>query len=709
MKLMVKPQKIESEGVIETQEFGIRFNAKLVKILSDGLYSDKITALLRELAANATDAHTENDKSSTPIDINLPSQLDPTFYIRDYGKGLSPEQIKEVYTIYGESTKEDSNDAIGCLGLGSKTPFCYNTRSCTVNSWYDGIHYIYTAYLNEEGMPVLSKLSEEPSTEPSGIKISLSVNKNDIGNFAEKAKAVFRYYKVKPRFLGNRITPSEIKYVFQGKGWALREQNNYQDFWTAIAVMGQIGYPITLNDANLTDIMKQLLGCKVDLFFDIGELDIEASREGLSFDTRTKTNIVKKLQQVCSEIEILITSKISTSKSMWDARCNFKDLNGTLPQAFFKVITKTNIEWDKKKLFPNTYSYKWEVSTTDEITYYEARTNYSSTAITSVGSHKTKHLDVDRKVKFVDADLKTGNIKRIKDWIIENNFKEPVYLLSFDDTIVKQRWMDEIGILSSDVELASSLQVSNVPVATVRNPGVKRGHSTAVMKWKSYDIFKTKCWENTQYDLANGGMYSEINNFDLVLPTQKEMHPMHVSTVKDHLTTLGITTSDLYGIKSATLPKVSKSGGTWKTFYQLCEETINSFLKTHNLKDYMLAVMELGKIGNYDYSSGTNIYHLSKSTILDLKGKVKPKTVFANYIEKVEEYDKLLKVKDKFDAISGIKGLMDIKTLQKSTLPKYDLQKEQRTVYQTYPILRHLSATIDKKDIDHVAIYINNV
>ena len=96
-------------NVGEIGEFRIRNSAKAFNILSSGLYANKIRAIVRELSCNAVDSHTAAGKQDTPFDVHLPNQLDPTFSIRDYGTGLTHEQVQSIYTTYFESTKTESN------------------------------------------------------------------------------------------------------------------------------------------------------------------------------------------------------------------------------------------------------------------------------------------------------------------------------------------------------------------------------------------------------------------------------------------------------------------------------------------------------------------------------------------------------------------------------------------------------------------------
>ena len=51
---------VERTGLADDGRFKIAFNAKMAKILADGIYSDKITSIIRELSCNAVDSHVES-------------------------------------------------------------------------------------------------------------------------------------------------------------------------------------------------------------------------------------------------------------------------------------------------------------------------------------------------------------------------------------------------------------------------------------------------------------------------------------------------------------------------------------------------------------------------------------------------------------------------------------------------------------------------
>lgn len=154
-------------NVGQVGEFRIRNSAKAFNILSSGLYANKIRAIIRELSCNAVDSHVAAGNTDTSFDVHLPSSFEPWFSIRDYGTGLDREQVTNIYTTYFESTKTNSNDFIGALGLGSKSPFSY-TDNFTIVAIKDGNKGVYTAFLNDEGVPSIALMNEESSNEPTG-------------------------------------------------------------------------------------------------------------------------------------------------------------------------------------------------------------------------------------------------------------------------------------------------------------------------------------------------------------------------------------------------------------------------------------------------------------------------------------------------------------------------------------------------------------
>ena len=143
MKINQSFNNIEKSNLlIEGKQFSIDITPHAFQVLSGGMYKDRIGAIIRELSCNAWDSHVEAQNTKQPFDIFIPSKLSPVFYIRDYGTGLTKDEIETIYTCYFKSTKADTNKQLGCFGLGSKTPLSY-TDQFSVTSCKDGKKYLY--------------------------------------------------------------------------------------------------------------------------------------------------------------------------------------------------------------------------------------------------------------------------------------------------------------------------------------------------------------------------------------------------------------------------------------------------------------------------------------------------------------------------------------------------------------------------------------
>jgi hypothetical protein len=304
-------------NVGEIGEFRIRNSAKAFNILSSGLYANKIRAIVRELSCNAVDSHTAAGKQDTPFDVHLPNQLEPWFAIRDYGTGLNHDQVTNIYTTYFESTKTASNEFIGALGLGSKSPFSY-TDNFTVTAIQNGVKGIYTAFINDQGVPSIALMTTEETTEPSGVEVKFSVNDRwDFSKFVDEARNVYTYFALRPVITGiNNFHFRDVEYDTKD---IVPGVHSYKNGGRSVAIMGNIAYPIEVPNADQTlGDLRHLLGCGLEMHFAIGEVDFQASREGLSYIPQTINSIKTKLEAVNAQLAVHIAKEADAIANLWD-------------------------------------------------------------------------------------------------------------------------------------------------------------------------------------------------------------------------------------------------------------------------------------------------------------------------------------------------------------------------------------------------------
>lgn len=288
---------------LESLGFRIKASVKAFAVLSDKLYTHKIRAIIRELSTNASDAH-KLAGHTKPFKVQIPSQLDPRFVIRDFGPGLSHEDVIEVFTVYFASTKDQSNDYTGALGLGCKSPFSYGSRSFTVVSYHGGFKTTYNMVL-EKGEPKCHVVTHTESDEPSGLEITVHAQNFDIDEWEDEASEVYRsFMDVRPEF------NSDFKISYYPS----------EDFQKGArcchVIMGNIMYPVP--GELYKDRAFYAMSHGPVFHFPLGALDIQPSREALSLDEATKDALIERFEKYDAEIRAEIQQKLDAAKTRRD-------------------------------------------------------------------------------------------------------------------------------------------------------------------------------------------------------------------------------------------------------------------------------------------------------------------------------------------------------------------------------------------------------
>ena len=354
---------IEADSSMPTSKFKIHDDnlAKVFKILRSNLYSNKILAVIREYSTNGYDANVDNGCGTTPLQITIPTVFEPTFKIRDNGKGLSEHDIFHIYSSYGASTKENTNDQVGTLGMGSKSGFAY-ANSFTITSYHGGTKSVYEAYIDETEVGAISKMHEEPSDEPTGVEITIAVLSKDIYEFQRTAKEFFRWFSPMPEFKGHQL--AEIIQESKNGLTAIIDNDkftmyNNSSFYynnsneNLYVKMGNICYPV---------LNKQNLDCSwfnrqhfIVLNVPIGDVSFTASRESLEMTPMTLETIQKSLEELKKEIISTYQDAIDACKTPFETICHYY----TMP-ALPKSILNHKLIWNNVELptqLPQHFSY----------------------------------------------------------------------------------------------------------------------------------------------------------------------------------------------------------------------------------------------------------------------------------------------------------------------------------------------------------------
>lgn len=337
-----------------TGEFRIKQSAAAFRILSSSLYSNKIRAIIRELSTNALDSHIEAGKKDVPFEVHLPSVLEPWFAVKDFGMGLTGDQVVNIYTTYFESTKSESNELIGGLGLGSKSPFSYSDNF-TVTAIKNGTQRIYSAFINELGVPSIAEMNEMLTDEGNGVEVKFSViDRYDYNTFLYEAQEVYSWFTNKPNIIGIEFDHKSIQYKEQNVVPGVSVLHSSRAI--SVAVMGNIAYPLDKIPEKEKHFgnLAYLLDCGLVLTFNIGELDFAASREYLSYIPLTINSIRSKLELLNSNLVNHITSKVAEIEGDWDKALYL--YNNTRENLYHAAVVKYVAD-TKFKLYDSNRSY----------------------------------------------------------------------------------------------------------------------------------------------------------------------------------------------------------------------------------------------------------------------------------------------------------------------------------------------------------------
>jgi hypothetical protein len=273
-----KPRTIEVDalGGYERRVFSIKPNGQAFRTLIDGLYSNKIGAVVRELWANAIDSHVEAGQTR-PFQVDVPTLLDPTFRIRDFGVSLSHDDVMVLYSTIFESTKRETNDQVGEKGLGSKSPFAYGDTFMVV-AYLDGLKRTYVANIMDDDLPEIRHLSTELTDEPQGFEVSIPVGSQDFRKFEREILRMLLATDTRPEVSGLSITVPEP--VLAGDGWRIFGQSF--DMGEFAVRQGCVMYSVPTVHTQIA--YGHLFVADVP----IGSCETTASRESLSMDAETE-------------------------------------------------------------------------------------------------------------------------------------------------------------------------------------------------------------------------------------------------------------------------------------------------------------------------------------------------------------------------------------------------------------------------------------
>lgn len=434
---------IESTLVGEEIAMGIdtKSLAFLQKVLTD-LYSDPILAVIREYSTNAWDSHVEAGQQRS-IEVQTPSSLTPFFKVRDYGIGLSVEDMREIYSQYGASTKRGTNSQTGMLGLGCKSALTY-TNQFTINSVKDGIKTSVVVSRNADNVGSMQVVFNGPSTEPQGVEISVPINRKDYNEFRTKAERFFQVWKPEQILLnGHASEPLKGEWL-NDKVVLAEARSRYGDGEYAI-VMGGVTYNVTRTELfgeqytssyNAPNLQSST---GITFFVEMGAVDFTPSREELHYTTRTRA----KLKDLVNDFNKLIDNAILDDIS---AQPNPSDVLDRYMQWSKRVYNMPKDLTYKGQKIPMRFDFEesYAINSWGSNSHNAANVRTSISNIVDEIKQGQLYIVTGRE-KIVDGiavDLTTHQKAKLRTWASLKGSSSPTFYFSEKD--LHKEWISDV-------------------------------------------------------------------------------------------------------------------------------------------------------------------------------------------------------------------------------------------------------------------------
>jgi hypothetical protein len=315
----------------------------LMQMLSKNLYSDAIGSTIRECASNALDSH-RRAGSDKPIIVSFKRNNKADTYefaVEDFGIGLDADDVVNIISKYGKSTKRDSNTELGMMGLGFKAPLAYSSSFYFI-ARKNGVERKYMMYEGEDTNSI-DLLYETQTTEGNGVKVIVPVNYYDRHHFTSKIKEQLAYFDS----VYFDVDPG-ISYAVDNN-FTIHRAEHYQ--YSSLALnndmhlcLDNVSYPIDWEKLGIDRVHM-----KIALRFSLSDgLFPTPNREAIRYTQEAKQTILKKIETVANvfmeKYNENITEKADIKSIMEFHGCYNRYIDGSIIGASDRIDIKEILE-----------------------------------------------------------------------------------------------------------------------------------------------------------------------------------------------------------------------------------------------------------------------------------------------------------------------------------------------------------------------------
>lgn len=442
--------KVERETVVQTEGFNLGRSAQmtvdensLAHIMSvlTNLYSDRELAVIREYSTNAYDSMVEAGKGDEGIHVRLPSALNPVFVVQDFGVGLSEEEVFEIYGSYGASTKRESNDFVGQLGLGCKSALTLSNQF-TMTAIKDGQKNVFSIHLDEYGIGAITKVHGSLTDEGNGVTVSVPVE--NVTDFRRKAQNFYRFFPVRPYFVGEEDFDVSLPHVLD------IEDNMYlvsaRDTQHDIVVMGGVPYPIERTEllgrkSNGYGYYNSGFGnTRLVIEAKIGDVNFTPSREALHYTKKTELFIKSAGEKVTEVLVDRLKTQIAKYKTFAEAYENASKND------FAQILKSFGVPLDKV-LYKGVQIFRPRFAKSAwEYTHVRDEMHKSSTISLPTPGTMNSYVVVVGTTEQLTSTYK----KKLKIWMGENKYQEALYFQNDINDYIPEFVFDGMKVITKD-------------------------------------------------------------------------------------------------------------------------------------------------------------------------------------------------------------------------------------------------------------------
>tara|TARA_Y100000361_G_scaffold32310_1_gene27014 strand:+ start:585 stop:2855 length:2271 start_codon:yes stop_codon:yes gene_type:complete len=615
----------KSKRVVQSHDFNsvnctidaedMRYVASLLR----NNYSNTRLAVVREISANALDANLEA-KSDRKIEVKLPTSMNPTFAVRDFGGGLSEEDVFGLYSKYGKSTKRDSNNYIGAFGIGKFAPLSYGDNFTCV-SYHGGVKASYNVFVNEDDDTKIVQLHKEPSNEPSGLSIEVAVSEDDINEFKSVVQNFFKFFSDEemPKFLGvedNFIEKEEKILESKNDEWfILQSEQNYYSRHEAHVIMGRVAYPLDRHAINVdnflednqrnnqtSNIVNNMLS--MDGFYlrvPLGSVKLHHSRESLEYNKATQQKIVESLLRAVEEIQEIAKEKLADSEDLWEAKRNYARILNAMPYNM-RSIFENSFEWQGMKIKSPDFHRDYQLADDLIITHSWKEDDPDARNGFKIRSQKENRVICQDNylVMFQDLESSHGNNLRVRTLMNEDEDLQGVYIVhcksNSAQNSVDHEW--EFGkVDKKHVKYTSNVEKEKPNRSGIRKANGSRANIPLFMFNTDRGVYKNADhWKDASADLKSidddassidGNwdgqlIYVPIKNYkiddeDMDLDAMKS-RLSHINAIREEK---DLDKLHIFGVRKGDVSKLGSAWINFKDFYLYFAKEI----VTDNLKE----------------------------------------------------------------------------------------------------------------------------